>query len=131
MQNERDTALLQARPKLNLPENLSEASEMQSFQDQTLRPILKLQNAFLLQLVGNTLLPKYPDWDTFSEDKKVNLLSAWSSKDLEVKKQIEGAILGLMTTSELDFYFKNDREIQRRIRAFVLERLRGGLRSGS
>ncbi len=127
MKNERDKPLHLIRPNLHLPERNGYETEMQVFQDTVLRPILKFQNAFLLRLAGKILLSRHPDWNELADFKKVELIASWSSKDLEIKKQMEGAILGMMTDSELDFYFQNEREIQRRIRAFVLERIRTGL----
>jgi hypothetical protein len=127
MNNERDQNLHTIRPVLQLPERNGDETEMQVFQDTVLRPILKFQNAFLLRLAGKILLSRHPDWNELADFKKVELIASWSSKDLEIKKQMEGAILGMMTDSELDFYFQNEREIQRRIRAFVLERIRTGL----
>ena len=61
------------------------------------------------------------------DQKKRELISSWISQDLEIKKTIEGSIIAMFTLPELDFYFKNEKEIQKRIRAFVIERLRLGL----
>ena len=125
MESERDKTFTQIRPIIAI-EPIGEQSDIQKFQDTVLRPILKLQNEFFLQLAGHTLLVRHPDWNLLSDEKKVVLLSSWVSKDPDVKKQIEGAIIGLMTRPELAFYFENEKEIQRRIRAFVLERIKNG-----
>jgi len=125
--SDRDETLLKIRPSLKIEVESTDLSSIQYFQDSALRPILKLQNDFLIQLAKHTLLVRYPDWNQIVPSKKLTLLSSWVSKDLEIKKQIEGSIIGLLTITELAFYFENEREIQRRIRAFVLERIRIGL----
>jgi hypothetical protein len=127
LQPTRDERMRSIRPILPATGNESESSALQTFQDKVLRPILKLQHELLLRLAGVGLLARHPDWAHHSEARKVELLTAWATRDLEVKKQIEGAIMALMTGEELDFYFLHEREFQRRIRTFVLERLRSSL----
>ena len=125
--SERNQAILSIRPVLRIKEDAAGVQEIADFQNTTLRPILKLQHSFLMELTQSKFLPRYPEFLQFSEIQMVKALTSWLSKDLETKKIIEGAVLGLMTTEELKIYLKNEKEFQKRIRAFVIERIRSGL----
>ena len=124
---DRDEALSNIKPKLAAESDSALDPGMATFQFETLRPILKFQNAFFLRLARQKLLPKYPDWQYFDDQKRRELLSSWTTQDLGTKKTIEGSIIAFMTMAELDFYYEHEKEIQKRIRAFVIERIRKGL----
>ena len=120
----RNDQLIALRPTLSHQIDAAADSEMAKFQLNTLRPILKFQHDFFVKLCNEKLLFRHPEWANYQEQKRRELLSSWISLDVDNKKTIEGAIISLMTGSELDFYFLNEREIQKRIRAFLIERLK-------
>ncbi len=62
LQPTRDERMRSIRPILPGTGNESESSALQTFQDQVLRPILKLQHELLLRLAGVGLLARHPDW---------------------------------------------------------------------
>ena len=120
----RNEQLIRIRPVLPEQKDAALDSEMAGFQLATLRPILKLQHEFFAHLFGLKFLPLHADWANYPDYRKVQLITNWLAKDVEIKKWMEGAVMGMMTQQELDFYFKNEKEVQKRMRAFVIERLR-------
>jgi len=120
----RDIQLLSIRPVIEPQADTALDEGMASFQLNTLRPILKFQNDFFAKLCAEKLLIRHSEWAIYKEQKRRELLSSWISLDVDTKKTIEGSIIALMTSSELDFYFLNEKEIQKRIRAFLIERLK-------
>jgi len=120
----RDQYLIQIRPILPDQNDAALEEDMAFFQLHTLRPILKFQNEFFVKLAQEKLIPRHSDWKNHVDQKKRELISSWISLDLETKKTVEGSIISFFTLAELDFYFRNEKEIQKRIRAFLIERLR-------
>jgi len=122
--SERSISLIAIRPILDLSKEVVENDNLAAFQFHVLRPILKLQHDFFLWLAETKLIVTHPDWKFYSDQRKRELISSWVSKDLNIKKLIEGSIISLMTIEELRFYQLNEKEIQKRLKAFVIERLR-------
>jgi hypothetical protein len=120
----RDQNLIQIRPILSDQNDAALEEDMAQFQLHTLRPILKFQHEFFVKLAEEKLIARHSDWKNHVDQKKRELISSWISLDLETKKTVEGSIISFFTLAELDFYFKNEKEIQKRIRAFLIERLR-------
>ena len=107
------------RPLIIIDENKDSLSN-ENFQNITLRPILKFQNELILTLITNQLtnlkLPK-------NIQEKQMVLQNSILKNQVMKQQIIGLIIGLFTISEIDYYLKNQTEINKRISQLVVKRV--------
>ncbi len=118
----RDTALINLRPPLNL--NTQFSKEMERFQNQTLRPILKFQNDATIQLLKRSqhfikIKAQYKEV-TIAELKE--LINNFITSNLTFRNTLIGSIIGFMTMDELQFYLDNTSEINKRIVSMQVER---------
>lgn len=107
----RNKALLELRPTINIQ---AADKEIEAFQNETLRPILKFQNNLTLQLLKSN---KYfdPSQVQQAKEKLEAHLSALLQKDKAFRNQLLGTVLGLMTNHEIEIYTKDKKEYHKRI----------------
>lgn len=107
-------------------ETLGEVSEQSSaeevFQNQVLRPILKLQNELILAMFQNYLKQNKIDFDHLSLAHKLLSLENAIQKDVKFKHELKGIILGLFTLEEYQFYVLNATNLNKRIMTMLIER---------
>lgn len=97
-------------------------NEIEKFQNEVLRPILKLQHMLLEILIENNLLiEKLLKDETSAEIKRFKIKGVLSKS--EIKYQLIGQITGLLTNSEYKFYCINKKEIDKRIFLMILDRM--------
>ena len=123
----RELAIKSIRPAINTTVEPSVDEAFAYFQLKTLRPILKFQHDFFIKIAIEKLVLKHKQWQAYEMKKKRELIASWVSLEVETKKIFEGAVIALMTMEELDFYLRNEKEVQKRIRALLIERLATGL----
>lgn len=121
---DRTTQLTQIRPTLDLAKA---TTEMEQFQNGTLRPILKFQNLIILQLFRHFIIQRFRKRkNTFGgmdiSDQNIFITKAMKT-DIRLKNIFLGSIIGHFTVSELEFYYQNKGEINRRITTLLIQRL--------
>ncbi len=100
---------------------------IEQFQNTSLRPILKFQNAiivlyFTAQLNGDEI-PK-------SSVLREALIKVRFQKDPIIRNTLIGMVLGLLSAEELEFYVLNKAELTKRIVALLCQRLKDELKVG-
>lgn len=120
----RTTQLTQIRPMLDLAEA---TTEIEQFQNGTLRPILKFQNPLILQLFRNFIAQRFrKKKNTFGgmdiSDQNIFITKAMKT-DIQLKNIFLGIVIGYFTVPELNFYHQNTSEINRRITTLLIQRL--------
>jgi len=125
----RDSQLLKIRPELNLSNQ--NATTLEVFQNQTLRPILKLQHQItLLALLQSNQFSKIKDKLDLDDTNQLRLsLTQYISSDRPFRSRLIGCIIGMMTLDELTFYFKYESEFNKRIITMQKERFADALSS--
>lgn len=116
----RDDLVTSIRPKLNLA---AASGNIEAFQNNVLRPILKFQNEFLM-IAARQYVRKYHK--TFNALKKVNqeaILIQASKHDPEFKSFVVRSVVGLMSSDELEFYNANRSELNKRITTMGVQRI--------
>ena len=117
MRNE--TILKSLRPFIET-ENKT-VTEIERFQNEVLRPILKFQHAiFEIEVSSNPLLEKLLKQELTAERRR--FLKKGIVSKTEVKNQLLGQITGLLTNSEYQFYYSKKKEMDKRIFAMLLDR---------
>ncbi len=118
----RDQYLLQLRPELSSAQVLDETSAIESFQNTALRPILKLQNDTLIRLFLFDLKNKKQNFNQFSNLEKQKSISTHFKSNSPLKQQLLGAVIGLFTKEEFEFYQKDSSKINKRIFSMLKQR---------
>lgn len=116
----RDERLRQVRPVLDL--ETTKSRPVEQFQNETLRPILKLLNPTLLRLVAERLArygTGFAEMDRADqEDRLRNLLK----EDSRLKRTLLGMVVGHLTEAELATYLAHKDEVRRRTVPMLLAR---------
>ena len=121
--NQRDAFLKEFRGEtLGTITNQSSSDEL--FQNQVLRPILKLQNDLFIAAFSNHLVKNRIDFNAFSVDKKLVTIENSIQKDIKFRNALKGMIIGLFTTDEYDLYIKNSSSLNKRMMGMLIERLK-------
>ena len=128
MKNNRTQHLLDIRPVLDL---VAATTEMEQFQNNTLRPILKFQNQIILDVFRNFIEKRFrKKKNTFGgmdiSDQNLFISNAMKT-DITLKNILLGATIGHFSISELDYYHQNKDEINRRITTLLIQRLQSQL----
>lgn len=118
----KDEQLLALRPDLNLDSENSNTIE--SFQNNTLRPILKLQHELTLAVLYKS---KHFSQNLKKVDQKKttelnDFIKKYLSTDKNLRNKIIGMIVGMMTTEELDYYLNHESELNKRISSMQVKR---------
>lgn len=102
----------------------NESSSDELFQNQVLRPILKLQNDLFIAAFVNHLSKNRIDFTAFSVEKKLSTIENAIQKDIKFRNALKGMIMGLFTTDEYVLYIKNSSSLNKRMMGMLIERLK-------
>lgn len=114
--------LKELRPVLFLEQNAG-TKTVELFQNEVLRPIIKYQHDLLIGSVNSQSLFK-----TILNDKGPRIefqekIRQFITGQSALKNQLIGYVIGLMTSTEFDFYLKNQQEINKRIHGMICQRV--------
>lgn len=101
-----------------------QSSSEESFQNLTLRPILKLQNDLLVSVFKNYVGKYKSEFYGYNADKKLQYIENSIQKDIKFRNSLKGMVIGLFTASEYDAYIKNSSSLNKRMMNIVIERLK-------
>lgn len=114
---------LDLRESLNIT-NSEATTETEIFQNQTLRPILKLQNDLYFSLFTNYALRQKTDFNSLSISKKQIFIEQSIQKDAVLKNTFIGITIGMFTLEELKIYESESKVFNKRIITMLIERLK-------
>jgi len=116
----RDDWLRQIRPRLDL--DTSDSRPIERFQNETLRPILKLLNPTILRLVAARLARYGVGFADMDRSDQHNRLRNLLKQDDGLKRTLLGAVIGHLTEDELATYLDHKDEVRRRTVPMLLAR---------
>ena len=105
----------------------SETSSEEFFQNQTLRPILKLQNDLFIEIFKNYIIKSKANFETFTIDKKLQFIDYSIQNDMKFRSLLNGIVIGLFTTDEYLLYSNNSSNLNKRIMTMLIERYKNQL----
>jgi|TARA_R110000737_G_scaffold17480_2_gene35192 hypothetical protein len=115
-----ENALVEIRPLIIL-ESFDGDSYLELFQNETLRPILKLQHNILIDF-----LLSQPKIESVLKQKEIRRIFESKLKDYmnqpHLKGQLIGMVTGHFTNAEMKFYIKQSKDINKRIVQMLLQR---------
>lgn len=101
-----------------------DSSAEERFQNQTLRPILKVQNELLLEVFINYAKVQKGVFFELSLSKKQLYIENALQKDVKFSNSLKGMIIGLFTIAEYKEYSLNTSNINKRIGNLLMERFK-------
>jgi len=98
-------------------------TEVEIFQNKTLRPIIKMKHELLIAYFLHFLSLQKIDFQSFSDLKKVEFIERAFSKDSQLRNEIKGIIIGHFTLEEFAIHNNFIKESNKRILTMVKERI--------
>ena len=117
------TDKLNLRPNLEIP-ILETSSAEELFQNQTLRPILKMQNETFLMFFGQYSKKQNVNFAELSLEKKLIFVDKSLQNDSVLKNTLIGIVIGMLTPTELETYLEKGKDFNKRIMAMLTERIK-------
>lgn len=96
----------------------------ESFQNRTLRPILKLQNDLLVAVFRNYIGKYKNEFYSYPAEKKLQYIENSIQKDIKFRNSLKGMVIGLFTLDEYESYIRNSSSLNKRMMNMVIERLK-------
>lgn len=117
--NEKD--LISLRPALGL--SVDQSSEEELFQNEVIRPIIKMQHDVIISLIQEfphfkNVLKNRENYQVFREH-----LSTYLNKNHSTKNQLIGMVIGMMTVDEMAQYINNVQSLNKRIVNMIAKRV--------
>lgn len=111
------------RPKL--PDTLTEGElkEEELFQNMILRPVIKMQHDLLIMRVKSHFISKRVLFNMMDNKKRTEAIIQAFQSDHNLKKEIQGMIIGQLTVLEFQQYLKIERSLNKRIVQMVRNRM--------
>jgi hypothetical protein len=116
------------REKLDFP-LFDTTSATETFQNQTLRPVLKLQNEIYLMFFKDYALRKISDFDTLKKEQKINFINQSLQKDNALRNRLIGITIGMLTPEEMEIYLSDTKSFNKRIISMLTERIKNQLQT--
>lgn len=110
------------RPVLEIP-TFEESSPVEKFQNEVLRPILKLQNEIFLAFYKAFLARQKSDFNALTQEEKRNFINQSFQSDANLKNTCLGMMLGMLTTEEFEIYNLDDKAYNKRIFTMLSQRI--------
>lgn len=112
------------RPDLGQARMHDQMSSQEFFQNNTLRPILKLQNDLILALFRHYVEKHKGVFYELSPERKLDYIESAIHKDMKFRNILKGLVLGQFTLEEYRAYSADSSAINKRILSMIKERLK-------
>lgn len=120
-----DEEKLSIRPVV--PTKDTESTDAERFQNATLRPVLKLQNALLQAVFLHMMDKRKIPFQSKTPQGQATQIEHSLSKDKRLRFQLLGAVIGQFTVEEYAAFLKQEQEAVRRIFTMMAQRLKDEL----
>ena len=119
----RDEQILALRPIIETIDASLDTKEKESFQNQTLRPILKQQNALFLTLFVNHIQTFKILFAQMNEEQKNQCIANTLAQNQPFKNTMIGIVVGWFTEEESNIYCQSRTAFNKRIVQMLIQRL--------
>ncbi|MEN9908776.1 MAG: hypothetical protein RLZZ540_1925 [Bacteroidota bacterium] len=102
----------------------TQSSADEIFQNEVLRPILKLQNDLFIASFHNYISKYKRDFYSLSVEKKLATIENAIQKDIKFRNALKGMIIALFTVDEYTLYIQNSSSLNKRMMNMLIERLK-------
>ena len=98
-------------------------NELEDFQNNVLRPILKFQNELILASFKNAVTKRIAHLKTLPDDHLFIAIKTELNNNLVLRNIFIGMTLGLLTVVEFEFYHTNEKALKKRVISMLVERI--------
>ena len=105
----------------------SNTSDLERFQNEVIRPIIKMQNNLLVAFFNNYIRNRKIEFNKLEAEFQKNKINTILTKDINFKNILIGSILGHLNKNEIEIYLKSKSELNKRIIQMVKQRLQDNL----
>lgn len=123
----RDITLLQLRPEIPTAKIFPSTSTEESFQNETLRPIVKLQDDLMVAVFRNYIRKHKNVFYDLSVEKRLDYIENTIHKDMKFRNSLKGMMIGQFTLDEYEKYIQNSSALNKRMMNIVKEQLKSNI----
>ncbi len=123
----RDEVLLSLRPIIISAKVVPGMSADEIFQNQTLRPVAKLQNDLLVSVFRNYAAKHKNVFYDLTIEKRLDYIENAIHKDMKFRNSLKGIIIGQFTLTEYETYIQNSSALNKRMMNIVKDRLKSNI----
>ena len=123
----RDSMLLALRPEIPSARVNDKMTSAEYFQNNTLRPIAKLQDGLLLAAFRNYVRKHKNVFYDLSLEKRLDYIENAIHKDMKFRNSLKGMIIGQFTIDEYETYIEDSSALNKRMMKIVKERLKSNI----
>lgn len=125
--NPRDINLLELRPEIPSARITENMSADERFQNETLRPIAKLQDELLVAVFRNYAKKHKNAFYELKTERKLEYIANAIQKDIKFRNSLKGMIIGHFSLEEYERYIQNSSALNKRMMNIVKERLQSNI----
>jgi hypothetical protein len=118
----RTKCIIELRPVINTALIKEKTSTEESFQNNTLRPIIKFQHEIIMIIVEHSINKYSKDFSSLSIEKKMLKVESIFKTNSQLKNELRGIITGLFSKEEYELYNTIRNEVNKRIIQIIKER---------
>lgn len=107
----------------NYSQNLASKDE-ELFQNEILRPILKLQHELIIGVFESAILKKNKHFKSLDRTTQEMLVDTLFSKDSAFRNFLIGIVVGLLEEDELNLYLRDASSLNKRIIQMSIQRVK-------
>ena len=105
----------------------SNTSDLERFQNEVIRPIIKMQNNLLVAFFNNYIRNRKIEFNKLEAEFQKNKIKTILTKDVNFKNILIGSIIGHLNENEIKIYLKSKSELNKRIIQMLKQRLQDNL----
>ena len=122
--NDRPNDLRRIRPEIKKTQQFATMGADERFQNETLRPILKLQNPLFIEVFHQYIEKRKGVFYDLGLEKKLAYIENTLIKDQKFRNSVKGMIIWHFTVAEYLQYSSNSSALNKRMMNMVIERLK-------
>ncbi|MGB0375994.1 MAG: glyoxalase [Flavobacteriaceae bacterium] len=122
--NDRPNDLIRIRPQIKKTQQFAQISAEEKFQNETLRPILKLQNPLFIAVFTHYIQKHKGVFYDLSLEKRLAYIENAIFKDQKFRNALKGMIIGQFTVVEYEAYSLHSSSLNKRMMNMVMDRLK-------
>lgn len=111
-------------PSARITENMSSDER---FQNETLRPIAKLQDELLVAVFRNYITKHKNKFYELKLERRFEYIENAIQKDIKFRNSLKGMVIGQFTMEEYERYIQNSSALNKRMMNIVKERIQSNI----
>ena len=115
------------RPNITTIENNIDTSRAEQFQNDVLRPIIKMQHELLMAYFKNYIAQKKINFNGLPTFKQIEFIESFMKSDLGFRGELRGLVIGQFTMAEYEQYLADKSELNKRMINIIQQRILSNL----